>query len=191
MCTRVHAQSCPTLCDPMECGPAGSSVHGILQARIQEWVAIPFSWGSTQPRDQTQVSYIAGRFLTTGEQSKEKEFKLHLSYKLMGSWCPTLSGSGYMFTQRFIGWNINVGSYRDAGNHPVQFFRVTEKNWRPEKKTALFMVVLKTLGTVSLQGSDSCTNFTQYNWQTFALSRNSLRVNRCVLGGKMNQDSLT
>ena len=38
-------QSCPTLCNPMNCSPPGSSVHGILQARILEWVAIPFSWG--------------------------------------------------------------------------------------------------------------------------------------------------
>ena len=45
------SQSCPTLCDLMECGPPGSSVHGILQARILEWVAIPLSGGSSQPRD--------------------------------------------------------------------------------------------------------------------------------------------
>ena len=55
-------QSCPTLCDPMDCSPPGSSVHGILQARILEWVAIPFSRGSSQPRDHTQVSHVAGGF---------------------------------------------------------------------------------------------------------------------------------
>ena len=44
-------QSCPTLCDPMDCSPLGSSVHGIFQARILEWVAISFSRGSFQPRD--------------------------------------------------------------------------------------------------------------------------------------------
>ena len=53
------AQSCPTLCDPRS--PPGSSVHGILQARILEWVAIPFSRGSFQPRDGTLISWIAGR----------------------------------------------------------------------------------------------------------------------------------
>ena len=59
------AQSCPTLCDPMDCSPPpGSSVHGILQARILGWVAIPFSRGSSQPRDWTWVSCIAGRFFT-------------------------------------------------------------------------------------------------------------------------------
>ena len=45
------AQSCLTLCDPMDCSPPGSSVHGILQARILEWVAISFSRGSSQPTD--------------------------------------------------------------------------------------------------------------------------------------------
>ena len=55
------AQLCLTLCDPMDCSLPGSSVHGILQARILEWVAISFSRGSSRPRDWTQVSRIAGR----------------------------------------------------------------------------------------------------------------------------------
>ena len=54
----------PTLCYPMDYSLPGSSAHGILQVRIPEWVAIPFSRGSSQPRDQTQVSCIAGRVLT-------------------------------------------------------------------------------------------------------------------------------
>ena len=58
------AKSCLTLCSPMDCSLPGSSVHGILQARIPEWVAISFSRGSSQFRDQTQVSCIAGRLLT-------------------------------------------------------------------------------------------------------------------------------
>ena len=53
-------QSCPTLCKPTD-----YTVHGILQARIQEWVAFSFSRGSSQPRDQTQVYCIAGRFFTS------------------------------------------------------------------------------------------------------------------------------
>ena len=51
------AQLCPTLCDPMDCSPPGSSVHGVLQAKILEWVAISSSRGSSWPRDQ--ISYIA------------------------------------------------------------------------------------------------------------------------------------
>ena len=57
MCVLV-AQLCPTLRDPMDCGPPGSSVHEILQARILEWVAISSSRGSFQPRDQTSISCL-------------------------------------------------------------------------------------------------------------------------------------
>ena len=53
------AQSCLTLCNPIDCSPPGSSVHGILQARILEWIAMPSSRGSSQPRDQTLVSYVS------------------------------------------------------------------------------------------------------------------------------------
>ena len=58
------SQSCLTFCNPMDCSLPGSSVHGILQARILEWVAMPSSKESSQPRDQTQVSHISGGFLT-------------------------------------------------------------------------------------------------------------------------------
>ena len=58
------AQSCPTLCDPMDSNPPCSSVHEIFRARILEWVAISFSRGSSQPRDRTQVSCTAGKFFT-------------------------------------------------------------------------------------------------------------------------------
>ena len=58
------AQSCLTLRDPMDCSLPGSSVHGILQERILEWVAVPFSRGSSQLRDQTDVSHTVGRFCT-------------------------------------------------------------------------------------------------------------------------------
>ena len=58
------AKLCLTLCDPMDGSLPGSSVHGILQARILKWVAMPFSRGSSRPRDWTWVSCIAGRFFT-------------------------------------------------------------------------------------------------------------------------------
>ena len=58
------AQSCPALWDSMDCSLPGSSVHGILQIRILEEVAVTFSRGSSQPRDRTQVSGIAARFFT-------------------------------------------------------------------------------------------------------------------------------
>ena len=58
------AQSCPTLCNPMDCRPLGSSVHGISRARILEWVAVPSSRRSSQLRDQTRVSCIVSGFFT-------------------------------------------------------------------------------------------------------------------------------
>ena len=64
------AKSCPTLWDTMDCRPPGSSVHGSSQARIMEWVAISFSRGSSQPRDQTPVSCIADGFFTTEPPGK-------------------------------------------------------------------------------------------------------------------------
>ena len=64
------AQSCLTLSDPTNYSPPGSSVHGIFQARILEWVAISFSRGSSWPRDRAQVSCIVGRFFTSEPPGK-------------------------------------------------------------------------------------------------------------------------
>ena len=65
----IVIQLCPTLCDPMD-----YTVHGILQARILEWVAFPFSRGSSQPRDQTQVSLIVGGFFTNWATKEAQEY---------------------------------------------------------------------------------------------------------------------
>ena len=58
------AQSCPTLFNPMDCSPPGSSVHGIFQARLLEWIAISFSRRSSQSRDGTHVSCVVSRRFT-------------------------------------------------------------------------------------------------------------------------------
>ena len=78
-------QSSLTLCDPMDCSPPGSSVHGILQARILEWLTIPFSIRSSWPRDQTQVSLIAGRFFTiwTSRDIRMSASLLKLRFRIM------------------------------------------------------------------------------------------------------------
>ena len=72
-CERVCSATllCPTLCNPMDCSPPGSSVHGIIQERL-EWVAMPSSRASSQPRDRTQVSCLAGRFFTTTPPRKPR-----------------------------------------------------------------------------------------------------------------------
>ena len=88
------AQSCPTLCYPMDCSLPGSSVHGIFQARILEWVAISFSRGSSRPRDRTRVSHIVGRCFTiwaTREAFQEwcwlKEREREVRVKSVGKLC--------------------------------------------------------------------------------------------------------
>ena len=63
-------QSCPTLCNLMDCSPQGFSVHGILQVRILEWVAIPFSRGFSQLEDSIRTSFIAGRLYCLRHQGK-------------------------------------------------------------------------------------------------------------------------
>ena len=76
------AQSCPTLCDPMDYSLPGSSVHGIFQARVLKWVAISFSRGSSGPRDQTWVSCIVGRVFTVSAIEKSlAPTLLHPSFK--------------------------------------------------------------------------------------------------------------
>ena len=73
-------QSCPTLCNLMDYSMLDSSVHGILQARILEWVAVPFSGVSSQPRGQTQVSDIAGIFFHLSHQGSPKLVNLNYNW---------------------------------------------------------------------------------------------------------------
>ena len=94
MCVCVLvAQSCPTLWDPMDYSLPGSPVHGILQARILDWVAMPFSRGSSWPRDQTWVSWTTGRFFTVWATRKpwtqeEKDSKpTAFGYPVSGRHC--------------------------------------------------------------------------------------------------------
>ena len=92
----VHAQllSCPTLCDPMDCSPPGSSVHGLSRARILEWVAISFSLGPSRLRDGTQVSYF-GRpipyLCVTWEATLEySQLQFSVQFSSVGQLCMTL-----------------------------------------------------------------------------------------------------
>ena len=76
-------QSCPTLWDPIDCSLPGSSVHGIFQARVLEWVAISFSRGSSWSRDRTQVSRIGGRCFTDWATREA----LHTCFSQILIWC--------------------------------------------------------------------------------------------------------
>ena len=95
-------QSCLTLCDPLNCSLPSSSVDEILQARILEWVAIPFSRGSSQPRDETQVSCIAGRFLPTEPPGKPKNIGVGSLSLLHGIFSTQESNQGFLHCRQIF-----------------------------------------------------------------------------------------
>ena len=92
------AQSCPTLCNPVDCSLPGSSVHGIFQAIVLEWIAISFSRGSFQPRDRTLVSRIVDRCFTVWTTPSPTPIACSNSC-LLSRWChPTISSSVVPFS---------------------------------------------------------------------------------------------
>ena len=99
-------QSCPTLCDPMDCSLLRSSVHGIFQARVLEWIAIFFSRGSSWPRNQTQVSHTVGRRFTVWATREEP-----LSKKRYGS-------KSYMPTSMFIAALFTIAKTWKKSKYP-------------------------------------------------------------------------
>ena len=76
-CCCLVQKSCPTLCDPMDCSPLDSSVHGISQARILEWVAISICRGSSWPRESNCISFIACGFFTAERPGKNHIYIVH------------------------------------------------------------------------------------------------------------------
>ena len=125
-------QLCPTLCDPMD-----NTVHGILQARILEWVAISFSRGSSQPRNQTQVSCIAGRFFTNWATREAQHVHFLLSLiTLRHRFPPSSVGKESACNAGDLGLIPALGRCPGEGNgNPLQYscLRATvhgvAKNW--------------------------------------------------------------
>ena len=118
-CCYLVAKSCPSLCYPMDCSPTGSSVHGILQVRILEWVAISFSRGSSRSEDWTHVSCIGRRILYHEPPGMPKFYSRKLDKKLIYNldfpWVCYLTHTilakdpkwGSLFTQELL--DINLG----------------------------------------------------------------------------------
>ena len=103
MCTTcLAAQSCPILCDPMDCSSPGSSVHGDSPARVLQWVAIPFSRGSSQPRDWTQVSCIAADSLPSEPPGKHKNTGVDSLSLLQGTFPTQESNQGLQDCRRIF-----------------------------------------------------------------------------------------
>ena len=87
------AKSCSYSCDPMYCSPPGFFVHGILHARLLEWVGIYFSRASYKPRDWTRVSFIVCRIFT--DRASREAFGIYCCY-LIDKLCPTLCNPLYL-----------------------------------------------------------------------------------------------
>ena len=111
---KVKVKSCPTLCDPMDCNIAGSSIHGIFQTRLLEWVAISFSRGSSQPRDWSQFSCIVGRCFTiwaTREVNNGQTYYLSDRITVFYTWGKVLYRNIYIYP------NTNTHIYIDTHVH--------------------------------------------------------------------------
>ena len=100
--------SCQTLCDPMDCSLPGSSLHGILQARVLEWVAISFSTGSSQPRVQTRVSCIPGRRFNLWA-TRRSLLIIFFILLLFTQSCPTLCNPMDCSMPGFLSFTISQG----------------------------------------------------------------------------------
>ena len=114
LCAKSH-QSCLTLCDPMDYSPPGSSFHGILQARILGWVAMPPSRRSSRPRDQTCITpALAGGFFTTSTTWEDPHYVLstYLSsnwkFEPFGYFCPIAPSSDNHKSDLFLSVSLSV-----------------------------------------------------------------------------------
>ena len=146
-------QLCPILCDPVDCSPPGSSVHGILQARILKWVAISYSRGSSQPRDETRVSRIAGRFFTiwatreaiklipvyliTGGNKASKHYKI-LPFEVRQSLKLAESGRRLYLCYMFCVWTL--GRFKCIWSHSL----CSGCNWGRQTLLRFFLLLLIT-----------------------------------------------
>ena len=117
----VRAQACPTLCDPMDCSLPGSSVNGIFQARILEWVAISSSRGSSRPRDRTHIFYIylIGRWIFNhcatwgwGKYLLSSSLRSLPSHRIEGTWAPNQHGPPSTYRQEHPYWTVKKARNR-------------------------------------------------------------------------------
>ena len=133
-CFMFHSQwvtvslLCPTLCDPM-----GYTARGILQARILEWVAVPFSRGSSQHRGQTQASRVAGRFFTNWA-TREAQWLTYIEQVWKGSgkhlvslsWIPSLTSAVTMLISQLCPTLCNPMNQPDSSVHRILQARILE-----------------------------------------------------------------
>ena len=138
------AHLCPTLCDPVDCSLPGSSVHGIFQGIVLEWVAISFSRGSSQPRAQTRVSHIVDRRFTVWATRKSEPIRLLKKWKslsLVQLFVTTVHG---ILQGRILEW-VDIPFFRGSSGPRSQtqfsciaggFFTILNKRKQEENSLA-------------------------------------------------------
>ena len=146
-------ESCLILCDPKDCSPTGSSVHGLLQARILEWAAIPFSRGSSWPRDQSLVSCIGGRFFTvwaTRDACKADPQQIFFNcidedFRLIDPWKNHLSifyyNAIWEYQWNIVGLSPNGSNYKHSESIPFAMSKPSElyRTLKEKKKKSIFI----------------------------------------------------
>ena len=149
-------QSCLTLCNPMDSSPPGSSVHGILQARILKWVAMPSFKGSSRPRDRTHISQVSciGRSslpLVPLREPKHQYNWLNTASKFdwtsnttHKSWVPTLSFSECVRTLHLLmSWHGSYGFFHDF-SHMLNWMAA---DFQTKRHTLAFFLLLTVQST--------------------------------------------
>ena len=124
-------QSCPTVCNPINCSPPGSSVYGILQVRILQWITISSSRRSSQPRDQTQASHIAGR-LFTAEPLRKPKITIYPSNPTSGQICKRIQ-SGIL--ERHLHIHIHSTIHNTQEVEATQMFI---SGWIKDKQNVIY-----------------------------------------------------
>ena len=139
------AQLCPTLCNPMD-----YTVHGILQARILDWVAFPFSRGSSQPRDWALVSRIAGKFFTSWATSEAQEY---FTYSSVGKESTYIAGDPSLISESGRSAEEGIG-------YPLQYSWASPVPQLAGKQGGFFVCEIgfyvdSTLGIPGFQGCEA------------------------------------
>ena len=155
MHTCLVAQLCRTLCNPLDCSLSGSSVHGISQARILEWVAISLSRGTSRSRDQTWVSRI-GRWIL-----------YHWA-----TWIAHLAHTKYLINNNSVLTITNLGYYHTFVSKLLEFFNVFISCYRKHSGIVCSVSICQLESKCRLNHLASCTTLEK-------LCQNDCFINHC------------
>ena len=157
----MRAQSCLTLCDPMDCSPPGSFVHQISQARILEWVAISSSRGSSRPRDWTCISCMVGGFFTTESPGKSAVKQVLAPLDGLILYLLLLHPNAVKYTSHWL------SSTRKPPSYPPALLLSTFNSWMVsdhllslQNSSQLWLWLLPTIGLVPTSAPQPWTTLT-------------------------------